>query len=766
MQEELPRDFLVAIARKYSLTKLEEDAFVETFHAGRTDAVIIKVLNLTLSAYRSRMGNVYTKFSFRDGGRGKRARLQYFLNEQYRQSNGRHSLRSGKIDIEELVDELNSRLREKIQNECGSMRVLAMTRPLDLSNIFTEVNILEQVSHHQRLRLDDLNALHADDNHLNPFSFARQTVEKVSGVDYVQRQEKLLVLGRPGAGKTTFLKHLATQCSARKLFSNYLPIFVVLRKFAEVEGHPSLLEYIIQEHVPWQIKDYEIEGLLQERRVLLLLDGLDEVKIEDTSRVTQEIQSFTDNFHGNRFVLTCRIAALEYVFEQFTEVEIADFTAQQIEVFSRNWFIYKQIPEKADLFLDKLRQSPRIQELATNPLLLTMLCLVFEVESDFPMSRAELYSDATYTLLRRWDASRNIERNPIYQDLSVERKKALLSHIALKAFERSEIFFKKQTLATYIADYMVNIPSKRRRKLLPYEMEADGERTLRSIEAQHGLLVERAYNIYSFSHLSFQEYFAAYAISYEHDLEDIQLAFDQIKDKQWHEVFRLAISMSPRADGLVKFMKKKADEILADQPPLLEFLEWLNRKSRSVKVQKSQYFIRSFYYMYSMSQEKVISPVNAESLNPEMDLDRILIIALNSVSKFLKMPVSSPEYMQTLLRIEQDLQKIDRMVRQDSSISAEFRSDWAKIIETAHQFQQWCMLEDWMEHLRYWATKLRHIVIVYRDVGHDWNFNPVQLDILLDYYNANKLLMDCLNSDCYVNRNIQRKIKETLFSPA
>ncbi|ASC72977.1 putative NTPase NACHT family protein [Halomicronema hongdechloris C2206] len=545
MQEEISQDFLVKLAREYGLTSLEEEAFVETFSSEITDQVIIKNLNISLSAYKARMGNVYVKFSFREGGRGKKERLRYFLQEQYHRENPNHPSRLSDIDTDAFVNELNERLREKIRNECSTMRVLDMTSPLELSSIFTEINVLEQVSRHRRLRIDDLLRdfqAKNDGNSLDRFGLNRRIVKKISGIDYVQQQEKLLVIGKPGAGKTTFLKHIAIQCSERKLFPDHLPIFVVLKDFAEKNGSPSLLEYLIQDHDSWKVHGYEIEYLLKERRVLLLLDGLDEVRIEDLHRVNQQIQSFTENFHGNRFILTCRVAAQEYVFEQFTEVEVADFNEQQIQEFANHWFTHKQTPDKAARFLEKLQRNPRIQELATNPLLLTLLCLVFEEEADFPDSRAELYEEGINTLLRRWDASRNIERGQLYQELSVARKVGMLSHIALQAFEQSAIFFRKQTLADYIANYIVNLPGKRNRKLLPYEMERQGEIVLKSIEAQHGLFVERAYGIYSFSHLSFQEYFAAKAIASEYELERLQTVFEQVRNKQWNEVFLLAVN--------------------------------------------------------------------------------------------------------------------------------------------------------------------------------------------------------------------------------
>ncbi|MEH2321148.1 MAG: hypothetical protein V7K24_29565 [Nostoc sp.] len=56
-------------------------------------------------------------------------------------------------------------------------------------------------------------------------------------------------------------------------------------------------------------------------------------------------------------------------------------------------------------------------------------------------------------------------------------------------------------------------------------------------------------------------------------------------------------------------------------------------------------------------------------------------------------------------------------------------------------------------------------MIKYRNIGYDWQFSDKQKELLKQYYNANKILVDCLNSDCYVSLEVRQQIEETLLLP-
>ena len=119
-------------------------------------------------------------------------------------------------------------------------------------------------------------------------------------------------------------------------------MFIALREFAEQakrQGGFSLFGYIQQAFPTSGMADpTTLETLLQGGRVLLLMDGMDEVPNPDITPVVNEIRSFADKYHRNRFVVSCRTAAQRFCLRGFTDVEIAPFTPAQIQTFAQKWF--------------------------------------------------------------------------------------------------------------------------------------------------------------------------------------------------------------------------------------------------------------------------------------------------------------------------------------------------------------------------------------------------------------------------------------------
>ncbi|MEM9276290.1 MAG: hypothetical protein AAGA80_25555 [Cyanobacteria bacterium P01_F01_bin.143] len=158
-----------------------------------------------------------------------------------------------------------------------------------------------------------------------------------------------------------------------------------------------------------------------------------------------------------------------------------------------------------------------------------------------------------------------------------------MSKIAWNSFVTGEYFFKQDKLEKCISEYIRNLPGA---SLDDEALQGDSGIILRNIEAQHGLLVARAKNIYSFSHITFQEYFTAREtiIVRQSAEEALQELVSHLFDKRWLEVFLLAVSMSSNAERLVLLMKTKIDNLLADHQELQKYLQWLNTKTTAANI--------------------------------------------------------------------------------------------------------------------------------------------------------------------------------------
>jgi predicted NACHT family NTPase len=670
------------------------------------------------------------------------------------------------LGIDALAQIVRSRRRDKINHQCGILKLLDVNRPIKIEQIYIDVNILEQIASQQWLEISAINSLAPED--IDRYGLGKIIESQIPGIQAVNKYNKLRVLGKPGSGKSTFLKHLAMECNQEQFGEGQIPIFIKLRDFAESrsEQHQiDLLEFIHQEFLTSDISQLSVlKKLLQAGRVLLLIDGIDEVSHEEESAMLNEIRRFSEKYHKNQFVASCRIASQRLFLQGFTDVEIAPFTQKQITDFSQKWFVaFSKEPNEgvatALQFIKKLElpENWRFRRMITTPLFLHLACSIFHRQGKFPIKQAEFYKQGMDLLLGKWDEAEGVERDQVYRGFLLPQKLKLLSQIASATFEQGQFFFEQGAVEQYIGDYLESLPNA---STDPEEIQHASENILRAIESQHGLLAERARGIFSFSYLALQEYFTARKIVANHNLQSLgqslQGLVDHITDPHWREIFLLTASMLRSADGLVELMKQQIDALVSQDPHLQDFLAWASQKSKSNPLETKSATGRAFYLALTRAPNLAPDLALACTLDRgeflDAALDDLLRESVLKNSKDFAYVHACGESLSNILGIVVDI-GFHKSLQQLSD-------QLPNKNHTKVSFEDWCK-----KNYATWVTKLEAAIASHRSIGNKWEFSIPQEQALRHYYDANQLLLDCLNSNCEVTASIRKEIETTLLLP-
>ncbi|MBD1873806.1 NACHT domain-containing protein [Nodosilinea sp. FACHB-131] len=458
-----------------------------------------------------------------------------------------------------------------------------MKEPLPLEDIYTAVKLLDDQSIRYFAGLNDL-----EENYRTKGkrSFWFGEPPRQDGIQIANAEQYLMVLGGPGIGKSTFLRKIGLEALRKngQIQRACIPVLIDLKELRDEAI--DLKQKIATEFATCGFPEAEAftEASLAQGKLLVLLDGLDEVPTQNLNRVVEHIEKFVDAHSSNAFVASCRIAAYRgshgTCFKRFTDVTLAEFDDEQIEQFIHRWFRSDLDLESstADKYWQLLQKDENraTKELAQTPLLLTFLCLVYDRQQMLPTQRSALYGKALDILLSEWSAQKRLEQDPIYEGFHPDLEKVLLAQIAYDSFEQDQLFFLKDDIIRRISEFLADT--------LDAPKHLDGASVLRAIERQQGILVERATDIYSFSHLTLQEYLTAFHIK-EEGLET-KLVARHPTDERWREVFLLVAGlMGNKAIEFLTAIGAKAQKYIEIHPNLVAFIQWANTSTVDSKEQ-------------------------------------------------------------------------------------------------------------------------------------------------------------------------------------
>ena len=364
----------------------------------------------------------------------------------------------------------------------------------------------EDISSVYLSKITEESDLEAEDEEDSDEEVEDESIDLTTVSSAISDEDKLVILGNPGSGKTTILIHELVQLCHEFIdgSSQLLPIFVALKDLRH--------DYALSDALKKYLVSPELSEYVKNGNAILFLDGLNELNGQIYDSTLLQVKEIISDYPALHLVITSRkygysnqLCIAQYEVHAFDDTNVQDYTYKR----TGNIQLYRA-----------LKKNRRLYTLASTPLMLKMITDIWTNAGSLPMHLSSLYSKFI-----DYQLSKSL-------NITEEEKEKLLNVLSLLAFELRH--------SGYISDSTEHL-----KEIVGFFVEGRDCERLSDELLKSGLLVintiEGGYDFVSFIHETFQEYFCSlYLVKVFRANKYFSV---DVTDGQWKETIGMAIEI-------------------------------------------------------------------------------------------------------------------------------------------------------------------------------------------------------------------------------
>jgi hypothetical protein len=341
-----------------------------------------------------------------------------------------------------------------------------------------------------------------------------------------------IVFGPPGSGKTTILRRITIEVLRDYLESELelqkLPIYIQLRNFNVLNIE---FEHFLDNSISNYFQEFNIlsnEEYIKSGKLLLLLDGADEIDFEKFKSFSNCISEYKNKHPYISFIISSRPDRSFSQLKDFSTCYLEPFTYSQIKESTYKKLSYDNWEE----FIAILNSSPEVYNLLQNPLMLTFSHFLFQSKKILPLNTGQLLKELVNVLISSWDSNRKIERRFNKEVVNPNQIIHVLGKLSLIITEEEKSQIKTKVVYNKFPEFET------------YEMFIE---FLQYIEFGTGIIKNEKDEVF-FTHKSLQDFFCSNFL-----VEGIQEISKKIfVDKNWSKILKIISGLSSDSNYLIK----------------------------------------------------------------------------------------------------------------------------------------------------------------------------------------------------------------------